>query len=124
VDNDFFATMGTRLLTGRLFEKDETRSPSRVMLVNELLANAYWPGRNPVGDCFRLGSDSTCTRVIGVVQNVMLFNMVKDDRAMIYLPPTHPLIEAGETSAAILVRTAGDPADIVAAARARLQGMS
>jgi predicted permease len=124
VENDFFATMGTRLLAGRLFQNDELRSPSRVMLVNELVAKAYWPGRNPVGECVHLGSDSTCTLVVGVVQNVMLFNMVRDDRAMIYLPPTHPTFGVGTPPLAILVRTAGNPADVVPAVRNRLQGMS
>lgn len=124
VDNDFFATMGTRLLAGRLFQDDELRSPSRVMLVNELVAKAYWPGRNPVGICVSLGSDSTCTSIIGIVQNVMLFNMVNDDRAMVYLPPTHPVFGVGRHPLAILVRTEGDPADVVSTIRARLQGMS
>ena len=124
VTNDFFATMGTRLLAGRLFGDDELHSPSRVMLVNELLAKAYWPGRNPIGECAKLGDDSACTRIVGVVQNVMLFNMVKDDRAMIYLPPTHPGWGVDDHPAAILVRTTGNPADVVSLVRARLQGMS
>ncbi|HEY4304440.1 MAG TPA: ABC transporter permease [Gemmatimonadaceae bacterium] len=124
VGNDFFATMGTRLIAGRLFQDDELRSPSRVMLVNELVAKAYWPGRNPIGECVELGSDNICTRIVGVVQNVMLFNMVKDDRAMLYLPPTHPGFGIGEHPLAVLVRTSGDPADVVSAVRARLQGMS
>jgi predicted permease len=124
VDNDFFTTVGTRLLSGRLFANDELRSPSRVMLVNELVANAYWPGRNPVGLCVTLGSDSTCTQIAGVVQNVVLFNMTKDDAGMIYLPPTHPGFGVGKSPAAILVRAAGDPAELTASIRARVQGLS
>jgi putative ABC transport system permease protein len=124
VDNDFFATMGTRLVAGRLFQDDELHSPSRVMLVNELLAKSYWPGRSPVGECVKLRTDDTCTRVVGVVQNVLLFSMVKDDRAMIYLPPTHPRFGVGAHPAAILIRTTGNPTDVVSAVRGQLQGMS
>ena len=123
VRNDFFRTMGAAIRDGRVFTDDEQRSPSRVMLINELVAKAYWPGRSPVGECVKLGDDSTCTRIIGVTQSVVLFKMVNDDRAMIYVPPTHPMA-AGRHAAAILVRTSVDPADLTAAVRSRLQGMS
>ncbi len=124
VRNDFFPTMGTRLLAGRLFEDTELHSPARVMLVNEIVAKAYWPGRSPIGECVKLGSDDVCTRVVGVVQNVMLFSMIRDDRAMLYLPPTHPGFGDDKHPDAILVRTSGDPAAIVPAIRARIQGLS
>jgi putative ABC transport system permease protein len=94
------------------------------MLVNETLAYAYWPGRSPVGECARLGSDSICTRIIGVVQNIVMFAMVNDDRAMIYLPPHHPTFGVGKHPAAMLVRTKGDPFDLIGTIRANLQGLS
>jgi putative ABC transport system permease protein len=123
VGNDFFTAMGARIRAGRGFSAEELRSPSRVMIVNEIVANAYWPGRSAVGQCAPIGSDSTCTTVIGVAQNIVLFGVVNDDRAMIYLPPTHPAV-VGTHPSAILVRTLGDPSDLVSAVRARLQGMT
>jgi len=123
VRGDFFPTIGASVRGGRLFTPDEERVPSRVMMINEMLAKAYWPGRNPVGECVQLGSDSTCTRIVGVVQNVILFAMVKDDRAMVYVPPSHPSF-GKKPAAALLVRTRGDASKLTAMIRARLQGMS
>ena len=123
-DNDFFTTIGAQVRSGRSFSEDEQRSPSRVMLVNEILANAYWPGRSPLGECVRLGSDSICTRIVGVVQNIVMFAMVNDDRAMVYLPPSHPSFGVGSQPAAMLVRTRGDPSKLVGTIRANLQGLS
>jgi putative ABC transport system permease protein len=122
--NDFFTTIGALVRSGRSFTEEEQRAPSRVMLVNEMLAKTYWPGRSPVGECVRLGDDSVCTRIIGVVQNIVMFAMVNDDRAMVYLPPSHPTFGVGTHPAAMLVRTKGDPSELVATIRANLQGLS
>lgn len=124
VRNDFFGSLGAAVRAGRAFTDEEQQSPSRVMLVNQIVADAYWPGRSPVGECVKLGSDSTCTRIVGVVQNIILFSMVKDDRAMIYLPPTHPGFGVGRHPGAIVVRASGDPAGLTASIRKSLQGMS
>jgi ABC-type antimicrobial peptide transport system permease subunit len=124
VGGDFFSVVGATVRTGRMFTPDEERAPSRVMLVNEALAKSYWPDKSPVGQCVQLGKDSTCTQIVGVVQNVMLFSMVKDDRAMVYLPPSHPAYTNRRQPAAMLVRTTGDPAASAPLVRAELQRLS
>ena len=125
VPSDFFATVGARIVAGRGFTPSEDRVPSRVAIVNQLVANAYWPGRNPVGTCVRVGGDSTCTTIVGVAQNVMLFSVVNDDRAMLYVPPTHPtLSDARSAPSAILVRTSGNPDAVAPVIRHELQSLT
>jgi putative ABC transport system permease protein len=124
VSADFFAVTGASLRAGRMFAPAEERSPSRVMLVNEVVAKAFWPGKSPIGACVRLARDSTCTQVIGVVQNIMLFSMVRDDRAMIYVPPGHPAFAAARQPQALLVRTSRDPSTVAPLVRAELQRLS
>jgi predicted permease len=123
VTSDFFTTAGAALRAGRTFTPAEERSPSRVMLINEPLATAWWPGKNPVGECATLGSDSTCTRIVGVVENIVMFGLVRDDRAMVYLPPTHPGF-GDRAPAGMLVRTTGDPAAVAPLVRATLQRLT
>jgi predicted permease len=120
---NFFAAIGARILRGRDFTSSEERAPTRVMIVNQLLADAYWPGANPIGQCARLGSDSTCTVVVGVAQNIMLFGMIKDDRAMIYVPPLHPLLN-DDPPGAIIVRTGRDPAPVIPELRRAIQSVA
>jgi predicted permease len=119
---NFFAAIGARILRGRDFTSSEERAPARVMIVNQMLADAYWPGADPIGQCARLGSDSTCTMIVGVAQNIMLFRMIKDDRAMIYLPPLHPML--GGPPGAIIVRTVGDPAQVIPELRRAIQSVA
>jgi predicted permease len=123
VPGEFFATTGAKLVAGREFTASESRAPSRVAIVNQLVANAYWPGRNPIGAWVPLGRDSACTTIVGVVQPVMLFSVVNDDRAMVYVPPSHPFF-AATAPAAILVRTSADPDLIAPLVRHEIQSLS
>jgi ABC-type antimicrobial peptide transport system permease subunit len=92
------------------------------MLINKMVADAYWPAGDAIGQCVKLGSDSTCTEIVGIVQNIMLFSLVNDDRAMLYLPPTHPAF-GHKPPGGLLVRTAGDPAALMPMLRDELQGL-
>jgi predicted permease len=103
VTHEYFPTIGARIVRGRNFLPEESRVPSRVMIVNELVANAYWPGADPIGQCVNVGDDEACTEIVGVVENVMLFALVRDDRALVYMPPTHPMA-AERMPSALLVR--------------------
>jgi putative ABC transport system permease protein len=122
VNDDFFTTLGARIVAGRGFTNEEQRTPGRVMLINRMLADAYWLGKNPIAQCVKLGSDSTCTQIVGVVQNIMLFSLVNDDRAMVYLPPTHVGF-GNEPPGGLLVRSAGDPSTLIPLLRNEVQGL-
>lgn len=119
----FFNTIGDAIVRGRDFTPAEVRSGARVVIVNDLVANAYWPHEDPLGQCVYFGSDKDCSHVIGVVRTVMQFSLIKDDRAMAYAPLHHPGA-ADVTPVAMLVRTAGDPAKTVGTVRRELQALS
>lgn len=72
VSSDYFATMGITLLQGRLFTPDVKADGPLQIVVNQSLAQRFWPGENPIGK--RLGAvDNKKTEwreVIGVVSDV------------------------------------------------------
>jgi predicted permease len=86
----FFETMGARIVAGRDFTASDLRNGERVIIVNEALAKAYWPNESPVGKCAMFGRDKTCSTIIGVVNTMLQFAVVKDDRAIVYAPFSHP----------------------------------
>ena len=53
VSGEYFQTLGMTLLQGRTFRSSDDRSAPKVVIVNQALAERYFPGRNPVGQ--RLG---------------------------------------------------------------------
>jgi putative ABC transport system permease protein len=67
----FFDTFGVKLLSGRDFnETDRPGNPS-VVIVNQTLAQKFWPGQNPIGK--RIGSpdprNPNWSEVVGVMQD-------------------------------------------------------
>jgi MacB-like periplasmic core domain len=50
---DYFKTMNIALLLGRDFLDSDTESSPRVAVINEVMAQRFWPGLNPVGQNFK-----------------------------------------------------------------------
>jgi putative ABC transport system permease protein len=70
VSPSFFATLGVPLLRGRnLSPSDRAESP-RVTLVNESLAQRFWPDENPLGKRISLFDGRLEVEVVGVVRDV------------------------------------------------------
>jgi putative ABC transport system permease protein len=74
VTDNFFETMKTSIQRGRDFnEKDGPASPW-VAVVNETLAQRFWPGQDPIGKQFTVdaAAGERPREVIGVVRDVAL----------------------------------------------------
>lgn len=82
VGPDYFSTLGISLLAGRTLGglRDE---PERVVVVNEALANLFWPGQNALGK--ELAGDPTW-RVVGVVGDVQMRTLRAPGRPAVYYP--------------------------------------
>jgi predicted permease len=119
----FFETMGARIVAGRDFTEGEVRSGARVLIVNATLAKGYWPAESAVGKCARFGDDSACSTIVGVVNTMLQFAVVKDERALVYAPFTHPGA-AGQPPAAMMVRVAGASPAITASIRREIQALA
>jgi len=65
----FFDTLGLPVLQGRAFTPDDREGKPGVVVINEALAHALWPGQNPVGR--RIGdydpNDHNWLEIVGVV---------------------------------------------------------
>jgi len=73
VSADFFRTLGTPLLRGRVFSIGDRPEAPRVAIINDALARRSWPGQDPVGRRFKLGprdSDGPWFTVVGVVADM------------------------------------------------------
>ena len=73
VSEDFFKTLGTPLIAGRFISIEDRPEGPRVAIVNDALARRSWPGQDPVGRRFKLGSqdsDGPWYTVVGVVGNM------------------------------------------------------
>lgn len=65
-DPGYFRAMGTRLIAGRDFDEHDREGAPSVVVVNQTLADRYFPGENPIGK--RLQRGGLLQRIVGVVE--------------------------------------------------------
>jgi putative ABC transport system permease protein len=72
VTTGFFPAMGAVALRGRLFTEEDGRVDHHVFVINQAMAQRYWPGQNPLGHRIRPASpDATTTdEVVGVIADM------------------------------------------------------
>jgi putative ABC transport system permease protein len=70
VSPDYFQTMGIALLRGRLFTAEDTRDSQRVILIDEVLAQRYFPDEEPIGKRLKHGPTTPSLEIVGIVRHV------------------------------------------------------
>ena len=114
----YFRSLGIPLLRGRLFEDRDTMDAPHVALISESLAREKWPNEDPMGRTIEFGNidgDLRLLTVIGVVGDVREASLEKPPRPTIYVNYRQRPQATYRFSA--VVRTAGDPAPVIASAR-------
>ncbi|HSR49948.1 MAG TPA: ABC transporter permease [Acidobacteriota bacterium] len=88
VTEGYFRTLGIEMLRGRDFDSRDIKDAPMVTVVNRTLAEAHWPGENPLGKTLTLswGEPNPHLRVIGVVEDVRHNGPRQPVRSMVYLP--------------------------------------
>jgi predicted permease len=66
---DYLRTMKLQLLQGRFFTPEDTTNSEPVIVIDSVLARAYFPDKDPVGQTITVGHWRTA-RIIGVVGHV------------------------------------------------------
>lgn len=114
VTKNFLNTMGTPVLRGRGFEdRDETENATSV-LINEKMAQRFWPGEDPVGKVIRIGSRTPRLHtVIGVVKNAPINAVGEAPEPYVYLA-YWPNFESEIT---FMIETHGDAGGLAQTAR-------
>ncbi len=66
VTPDYFTTLGTRILRGRAFTAADDASARPVVILDQGLAAAEWPGQDPLGRCAYIGARQDCIEIVGI----------------------------------------------------------
>ncbi|MBX3277542.1 MAG: ABC transporter permease [Acidobacteria bacterium] len=87
--SDYFKTMGITLIRGRLFDERDTADSPGVAIVDESLAQKYFPDEDPVGKriTFEGGRDNPRWReIVGLVRHVKHRGLEGESRVQYYIP--------------------------------------
>jgi putative ABC transport system permease protein len=102
VREDYFRTLGIRLVRGRLLERrDMDAGPPAPIVVNETFVRQNWPNQDPMGRIVSQGDQRSA--VVGVVADVRQMGLDSDVRPQIYVP------DRNMQAPMLLLRTAGEP---------------
>jgi putative ABC transport system permease protein len=123
VGEDYFRTMGIRLVRGRLLDERDQQVRTRAIVIDERMAELYFPGEDPIGKqvlVYEEGSDPY--EVVGIVNHVLTWGVrAIDEPAQIYFPlVSHTVAPANIRFAAYVVRTGERPLELVPALRAAI----
>lgn len=115
-----FQTLQIPMVGGRDFEERDRKGASRVVIVNEKMAQMLWPGENAVGKRIFIGANSPdAIEVVGVVKTGKYRALAEDPNPYYY----SPMAQRNPSGMILLVRTAGDPRNLVGAVRSEVQGI-
>ncbi|HEY2015086.1 MAG TPA: ABC transporter permease [Bryobacteraceae bacterium] len=120
IDEHYFDTMGIPLVGGRNFRATDTASAPKVAIVNDVLAQKYWPNQDAVGKRFRLGdARGAWVQVVGVAKKAKYIFISEPPQEYVYLP----LAQHPRPHMTLVVESAGDAAGLAAPLREMVRGI-
>jgi putative ABC transport system permease protein len=121
VSDRYFEIMGTRLLRGRPIDAHDVQTGAHVMVINQTMAERYWPGQDPIGKPVRLEKpDGDLYDVIGVAENCKNADFIEDPMPYLYTP----MRLSDYSELAMVVKTAADPSSVAGEVRRTLLGVN
>jgi predicted permease len=112
VTPDYFKAMGISLVRGRFFDARDSDTAAPVAMVDESLAQTYWPNQDPIGKRLHMGDRKSKTpwaTIIGVVRHVRNRTLEARSRVEVYWPENQR--PSGAMTLAILA--SGNPMNLV-----------
>ncbi len=115
VDASFFKVMQIPLVSGRMFGPGDTPSSVPVAIVNEAMAQKYWPKRSAIGGRIQMGKQTL--EVVGIAKTIKYRDLSEQPQPFLYLP----FSQQYNSFMTVLVESAVDPATLAAPVLAEIR---
>lgn len=117
----YFQSMGIGMLMGREFTSQDNAGHPGAMVVNQAFASRFFRDQNPLGKRIRLGTPSafwgdevpSSFEIVGVARDVKFLGLQSASEPAYYIPAK----QFPQNSMDLIVRTAGDPVDLISVLR-------
>jgi predicted permease len=128
----YFQAMGIPLRRGRYLDATDTEQGLPTVVINEKMAQTFWPNEDPLGRQIRLGGpqgggpDSLPRTIVGIVADVKHRGLDAEAKTQMYLPHaqfprTGPTPLIGRMS--LVVRARGNPLALTSAVRGEIRAL-
>ena len=108
VSPDYFKAMSMPLLKGRYFTDADVRGAPDVAIVDDKLADRFWPGQDPIGKRMRRGDQGPWRTVVGVVADTKEYDVDGEPPITAFYPNR----QLGVGTRYVVIKTKGDAAAI------------
>ncbi len=125
VSGDYFDAMNIPVLNGRDFDPGDTPDAAQVAVVSASLAKSKWPNQSALGKVIQYGNMDDDLRpytVVGVVGDVRDQSLAAEPTPTFYAYAPQRIRLAGGGQH-VVMQTAGDPASVMASARAAVRAL-
>ena len=123
VEPGYFRTLGILLVRGRVFTEQDSADAPGAVIINETMAEMFWPGEDAIGKQIRQGShrdddegDGDLRTVIGIVGDLKHRQLGEEIEAKRY----RPLAQAPTRYLSLAIRTATDPLQLAPLVRSTI----
>jgi putative ABC transport system permease protein len=114
VSPGYLELMRIPLERGRTLGREDREGAQRAIVVNEAAARKYWPGQDALGQ--RVIMDKNDYVVVGIVGDIRHLGLETPPRQEAYVS----IAQEGVLGADIVMRTSGDPMNVLPAAKAAI----
>jgi putative ABC transport system permease protein len=112
--------MGIMLLKGRTFTDDDNQAAPKVLVINSALAKRLFGQGDPVGRRLIFeGDEPQPFEIVGVVDDERVGELDEEAVAVVY----RPYLQEPWTKLNLVLRTAGDPGNLVSAVRGEVRAL-
>jgi putative ABC transport system permease protein len=128
----YVEAMGMRLLSGRSLNRDDVDRREQVIVVNKALADAYFPGKDPIDQRLRSAS-APWLRIVGVVSNTPTIALgERTTWPQMFMPMSiaggpeikrETLVGPDVTMMTYVVRSVASPTDLTNSIRTAIDGV-
>ncbi|MBW8747185.1 MAG: ABC transporter permease [Acidobacteria bacterium] len=121
VGTDFLSTLGISIMRGRSFNTHDTYTSPKVAVVNQTLAQKYFPNQDPLGQTFENEDADGPIQIVGIAADTRYANLRSPTPPLFYLPYLQHPDNVGRM--VVELRTFAEPSGIVNQVRAAVASL-
>jgi putative ABC transport system permease protein len=116
-DTGYFQTINIPLMKGRYFNVDDGPDSPKVAIVNEAMAQHFWPGGDPISHQATLAiREGVTVTIVGVVGNVLHRGLDKSVQPELYVPYS----QAASEGMILVIRSAQSSKNLISTVRSQV----
>jgi predicted permease len=120
VSSDYFQALQIPLLRGRLFNPSDKLGAPPVVIINQALAQRYWPNEDPIGKRIRVPfTKESWSTIVGIVGDVHHRGLDQPVKPEFYIP----VLQVPYSSMILAVRSGQNPLALTSLLRREVQAI-